>query len=68
MGCSGVIILVVVLEFVEIVGVMINRVILYNYFEIEKKNIMFNDRVVVIRSGDVIFKIIKFLEFYRDGL
>lgn len=68
MGRSGVIILVVVLEFVEIVGVMINRVILYNYFEIEKKNIMFNDRVVVIRSGDVIFKIIKFLEFYRDGL
>lgn len=68
MGRSGVIILVVFLEFVEIVGVMINRVILYNYFEIEKKNIMFSDRVVVIRSGDVIFKIIKFLEFYRDGL
>lgn len=68
MGCSGVIILVVVLEFVEIVGVIIMKVILYNYFEIEKKNIMINDRVVVIRSGDVIFKIIKFLEFYRDGL
>lgn len=51
----------------EIAGAMVNRATLHNYSEIEKKNIMLNDRVVVIRSGDVIPKIIKPLESYRDG-
>ncbi|GAA9788332.1 NAD-dependent DNA ligase LigA [Helicobacter pylori] len=66
-GRSGAITPVAVLEPVEIAGAIITKATLHNYSEIEKKNIMLNDRVVVIRSGDVIPKIIKPLESYRDG-
>ncbi len=67
MGRGGAITPVALLEPVEIAGAMITKATLHNYSEIEKKNIMLNDRVVVIRSGDVIPKIIKPLETYRDG-
>ncbi|OOQ03523.1 DNA ligase (NAD(+)) LigA, partial [Helicobacter pylori] len=66
-GRSGAITPVALLEPIEIAGAMVNRATLHNYSEIEKKNIMLNDKVVVIRSGDVIPKIIKPLESYRDG-
>ncbi|WRE59344.1 NAD-dependent DNA ligase LigA [Helicobacter pylori] len=66
-GRSGAITPVAILEPVEIAGAIITKATLHNYSEIEKKNIMLNDRVVVIRSGDVIPKIIKPLESYRDG-
>ncbi|WP_104713483.1 NAD-dependent DNA ligase LigA [Helicobacter cetorum] len=66
-GRSGAVTPVALLEPVEIAGALITKATLHNYSEIEKKNIMLNDMVVVIRSGDVIPKIIKPLEHYRDG-
>ncbi|WP_104747546.1 NAD-dependent DNA ligase LigA [Helicobacter cetorum] len=66
-GRSGAITPVALLEPVEIAGAKITKATLHNYSEIEKKNIMLNDMVVVIRSGDVIPKIIKPLEHYRNG-
>lgn len=66
-GRSGVITPVAELEPVEIEGAMISRATLHNYSEIEKKGIKLGDKVIVIRSGDVIPKIIKPLINLRDG-
>lgn len=66
-GRSGVITPVANLEPVEIDGAMIARATLHNFSEIEKKDIMLNDEVIIIRSGDVIPKIIKPLIHKRDG-
>lgn len=66
-GRSGVITPVANLEPLEIDGAMIARATLHNFSEIEKKDIMLNDEVIIIRSGDVIPKIIKPLIHKRDG-
>ena len=66
-GRSGAITPVADLEPTEIDGATISRATLHNFSEIEKKNIMINDKVIVIRSGDVIPKIIKPIEAFRDG-
>lgn len=66
-GRTGVITPVAELEPVEIEGAMISRASLYNYADIEKKDIRIGDSVIIIRSGDVIPKIIKPLESRRDG-
>ncbi len=66
-GRTGVITPVAELEPVEIEGAEIKRATLHNYKEIERKDIQINDYVIIIRSGDVIPKIIKPLENRRDG-
>jgi len=66
-GRTGVVTPVAEVEAVEIDGAMIERATLHNFDEIERKDIHIGDTVIIIRSGDVIPKIIKVLEHYRDG-
>ena len=66
-GRTGVVTPVAEVEAVEIDGAIIERATLHNFDEIERKGIMIGDTVIIIRSGDVIPKIIKVLENFRDG-
>lgn len=66
-GRSGVVTPVAVVEPTNIDGVVVERATLHNFDEIQRKDIRINDRVIILRSGDVIPKIIKVLENYRDG-
>lgn len=66
-GRTGVITPVAELEPVEIEGAKISRATLHNHAEIAKKDIQINDFVVLIRSGDVIPKIIKSIPARRNG-
>lgn len=66
-GRTGIITPVAELESVEIEGAMISRATLHNFSEIERKDIRIGDQVVIIRSGDVIPKIIKPITSLRDG-
>lgn len=66
-GRTGIITPVAELESVEIEGVMISRATLHNFSEIERKDIRIGDNVLIIRSGDVIPKIIKPITSLRDG-
>lgn len=66
-GRTGVITPVAELEPVLLEGAKISRATLHNFDEIHKKDIQINDFVVLIRSGDVIPKIIKSLPALRDG-
>ena len=66
-GRTGVVTPVAEIEPVNIEGAMISRATLHNFDEIERKDIRVNDSVIIIRSGDVIPKIIKVLENRRDG-
>jgi len=52
---------------VNIEGVIVERATLHNFDEIERKDIRIGDSVIIIRSGDVIPKIIKVLVERRDG-
>ena len=66
-GRTGVVTPVAIVEPVEIEGVRVERATLHNYDEIERKDIRIGDMVSIIRSGDVIPKIIRVLESFRDG-
>ncbi|EFK97540.1 DNA ligase (Polydeoxyribonucleotide synthase [NAD+]) [sediment metagenome] len=66
-GRTGVVTPVAEIEPVNIEGAQISRATLHNFDEIERKDIRINDSVIIIRSGDVIPKIIKVLEDRRDG-
>ncbi len=66
-GRTGVVTPVAEVEAVNIDGAIIERATLHNFDEIERKGIMIGDTVIIIRSGDVIPKIIKVLENFRDG-
>lgn len=57
-GRSGVITPVAELEPIEIDGVTVERATLHNFFDIEQKDIRIGDDVRVIRSGDVIPKVL----------
>ena len=66
-GRTGVITPVAILEPVEIEGVTVERVTLNNFDFIEKLDIRIGDTITIIRSGDVIPKVIKVLKEFRDG-
>ncbi len=66
-GRTGVITPVAEVEPVDIEGVTVERATLHNFDEIERKDIKIGDSVIIIRSGDVIPKIIKVIEERRDG-
>ncbi|WP_041957821.1 NAD-dependent DNA ligase LigA [Sulfurospirillum arsenophilum] len=66
-GRTGVVTPVAEVEAVNIEGVIVERATLHNFDEIERKDVRIGDSVIIIRSGDVIPKIIKVLEDRRDG-
>nr|MDA3908850.1 NAD-dependent DNA ligase LigA [Sulfurimonas sp.] len=56
-----------IVEPTDIDGVVVERATLHNFDEIDRKDIRLNDKVIILRSGDVIPKIIKVLTHERDG-
>jgi len=66
-GRSGAVTPVALVEPTNIEGVVVERATLHNFDEIDRKDIRLNDKVIILRSGDVIPKIIKVLEHERDG-
>ena len=66
-GRTGVITPVAEVEPVDIDGATVERATLHNFDEIKRKDIKIGDYVIIIRSGDVIPKIIKVIEERRDG-
>jgi DNA ligase (NAD+) len=66
-GRTGVLTPVAILEPVELAGSTISRATLHNEDEIRRKKIRIGDRVIVEKGGDVIPKIVKFVESKRTG-
>ncbi|NOQ31849.1 MAG: NAD-dependent DNA ligase LigA [Helicobacteraceae bacterium] len=66
-GRSGVVTPVAIVEPTAIEGVIVERATLHNFDEIERKDIRIGDSVIILRSGDVIPKIMKVLTHERDG-
>ena len=66
-GRSGAVTPVAIVEPTPIEGVVVERATLHNFDEIERKDIRIGDKVIILRSGDVIPKIIKVLTHERNG-
>ncbi len=66
-GRTGILTPVALLEPVNIGGALVSRATLHNEDEIKRKDIRINDTVLVVRSGDVIPKIVKIIESKRTG-
>jgi len=66
-GRSGAVTPVAVVEKVDLDGAMVERASLHNFDEIDRKDVRIGDKVIILRSGDVIPKIVKVLVHERDG-
>jgi len=66
-GRTGAVTPVAIVEPTDIDGVVVERATLHNFDEIERKDIRLHDKVIILRSGDVIPKIIKVLTHERNG-
>ncbi len=66
-GRTGAVTPVAIVEPTIIDGVVVERATLHNFDEIDRKDIRINDKVIILRSGDVIPKIIKVLTHERNG-
>jgi len=66
-GRSGVVTPVAIVEPVDIEGVRVERSTLHNFDEIDRKDVRIGDKVIILRSGDVIPKIIKVITKVRTG-
>ena len=66
-GRTGAVTPVAIVEPTDIEGVIVERATLHNFDEIDRKDIRLGDKVIILRSGDVIPKIIKVLTHERNG-
>lgn len=66
-GRTGVITPVAELEPVLLAGSTVSRATLHNWDELERKDIRIGDRVVVVKGGDIIPKILRVLVEQRSG-
>jgi DNA ligase (NAD+) len=66
-GRTGVITPVAELEPVALAGSTISRATLHNWDELERKDIRVGDRVVVVKGGDVIPKVLRVVVEARQG-